>query len=331
MRYRMLTTALIAVATVIAMTTPASAGITQSRYTADSFFRSTTAGLPVDTARTTSFRAFMASHPDQGGKGITWPKLQVSKDWAMSYDYGDTGDRVWKLKTPAGAAYTGRLAVLSTQGFHMSESTIATIPTGATLDRPLVVIDRVWGYTLQFFKARFDTTTGVAYGEAPGIMWHGSNALDYRNPRTTDTRNQTSRGRILESMVVTREELDAAVKANTGVGKVLHIFFVETKTTDGFVHPMTGAESSKNGWGAEGTRIGIDPKVDLVARGLTGHALAIARTLQENGGYLGDNSGSSTFVKLSQASHYTGTNITADVFKGKLSWNDFLVYTPGSQ
>ena len=90
-------------------------------------------------------------------------------------------------------------------------------------------------------------------------------------------------------MVIRRDLLDRGVANNTGLGHVLHLFFVETKTTDGFASPMVGAESSKTGWGAEGERIRIAPGIDLASRGLTGACLAIARTLQENGAYLGDN------------------------------------------
>jgi hypothetical protein len=106
---------------------------------------------------------------------------------------------------------------------------------------------------------------------------------------------------------------------------VLHLFFVETNTADGVVGPMTGAENGKAGWGAEGERLRIRPDVDLEARGLTGAALAIARTLQENGAYIGDNSGSSTQIKASQPQAYVGTNLATDALKGKISWADFEV------
>jgi hypothetical protein len=112
---------------------------------------------------------------------------------------------------------------------------------------------------------------------------------------------------------------------------VLHLFFVETNTADGVVHPMTGSESGKAGFGAEGERIRIRPDVDLAARGLTGAALAVARTLQENGAYIGDNSGSSTQIKASQPGAYTGTNLTTDALQGKISWTDFEVIPRGWQ
>ena len=53
---------------------------------------------------------------------------------------------------------------------------------------------------------------------------------------------------------------------------------------------------------------------------LTDSADAIARTLQENGAYLGDNSGSSTQIKASQASVCSGTNLSTDCMQGKVSF-----------
>lgn len=295
-------------------------------YGADSYFQSRVDGpdVQVNQTRTTEFRNFMATHPEQAG--ITWPKLNMNVNWAMSYDYGTADDPIWKLT--GGNTSDPRLRILQTQGFHMSDAVASSFPTG-TQDRPGVVIDRVFGYTVQFADAVPNMSTRTISVSNAGIMWHSSNGLDYRNPLSNDSRNFTSRGRILDAMIVTREELDAAVAANTGVGHVLHLFFVETRSTDGFNQPMVGAEGGKYGWGAEGERLRIKPTVDLEARGLTGYALALARTLQQNGAYIGDNSGSATQIKLSQPDRYTGTGLTTDVFKGKLTWADFEVVTEG--
>jgi hypothetical protein len=308
-----------------------------SYYAPGSFLYSTAQDLPIDTARTVAFRTFMATFPDQ--RTITWPKLNMNPNWAMSYDYGSAGDPVWKLRTASGGAWTGRLAILSSQGFHMSDSVVTSVPVG-NQDRPMVIIDRVFGYTAQFADAVPSLATHTIRATGPGITWHGSNGLDSRNPRSDDNRNQTSRGRLIDAMVITREELDQAVAAGTGLGKVLHLYFVETRSAEGFVHPMAGAEKGKNGFGAEGLRVRLSDAGlrRAVAAGLTGAARAIAQTLHDNGAYLGDNSGSSTQIKLSQASHYRGTNLVSasgapltDALKGKVFWADFEVVTPGAQ
>lgn len=297
-------------------------------YGPASYFRSRVDGsvVPVDESRTTTFRSFMRSHPDQGGKGITWPKINVDPNWAMSYHIGRSSDPVWRLK--GGNTGDPRLKILTTQGFHMADAVADTFPTG-NQDRPGVMIDPVFGYTAQFADAVPNKETRTITVSNAGIMWHGSNGLDYRNPQSDDARNFTSRGRIIDAMVIRRDLLDRAVANGTGLGHVLHLFFVETNTSEGFTSPMVGTESSKYGWGAEGDRIRLDPRIDLAARGLSGACLAVARTLQENGAYLGDNSGSSTQIKASQAGAYAGTNLSTDCMKGKVSFDDFQVVKRG--
>jgi hypothetical protein len=212
----------------------------------------------------------------------------------------------------------------------MPDSVADSFPTG-TQDRPGVMIDPVFGYTVQFADAVPDRATRTLTVSNAGIMWHASNGLDYRNPKSNDPRNFTSRGRILDAMVIRRDVLDRAVTNGTGLGHVLHLFFVETNEKDGVAHPMVGSESGEFGFGAEGERIRIRPDVNLAARGLTGACLAVARTFQENGAYLGDNSGSSTQIKASQPAAYLGTNLTTDCMKGKVSWDDFEVVQRGWQ
>lgn len=307
---------------------PTPVGDSALPYGPDSYFQSRADSLPVDATRTAEFQKFMAAHPDQGGKGITWPKVNMNASWAMSYDYGTAADPIWHLK--GGNTGDARLAVVAVggKGFHMSDATAATFPSGSQ-DRPGVIIDEASGFTVQFADAVPDLATRTITVSNAGILWHSSNGLDYRNPLSDDQRNFTSRGRILDAMIVTREDLDRAVAAKTGVGHVLHLYFVETNSAAGFKNPMVGAESGKNGWGAEGDRIRLKPSIDLEARGLTGYPLALARTMQQNGLYVGDQSGSATQVKLSQAEHYQGTGLTTDVFKGKLDWRtDFEVVKP---
>ena len=293
-------------------------------YSASSYFKSRVEGASVNANRTKAFRNFMATHPDQ--KAISWPKVNLNPDWAMSYHVGKERDPIWRLA--GGNTGDPRLRILRTQGFHMADSVAGTFPSG-TQDRPGVMVDKVFGYTVQFADAVPNKATRTITVSNAGIMWHSSNGLDYRNPRSNDDRNFTSRGRIIDAMVVRRDILDRAVANGTGLGHVLHLFLVETNTADGAVHPMTGYESGKSGWGAEGERIRIAPGVNLVARGLTGAALALARTLKEHGAYLGDNSGSSTQIKASQPHNYTGTNLTTDAFRGKLTWDDFEVVQRG--
>ncbi|HYO30824.1 MAG TPA: hypothetical protein VER37_09630, partial [Thermomicrobiales bacterium] len=295
-------------------------------YGADSFFQSSVEGAPVNDARTQEFHQFMATHPEQ--KEFDFPKINVNENWAMSYHVGKASDPVWKLT--GGNTSHEKLRVLTTQGFHMADSVADTFPTGDQ-DRPGVMIDPAFGYTVQFADAEPNRANRTINVSNAAVFYHDSNGLDYRNPRSDDERNFSSRGRIIDAMVLRRDLLDTAVANNTGLGHVLQLFFVETNTADGVVHPMVGAEGDKAGFGAEGERIRIKPSVDLEARGLEGAVLAIARTLQENGAYIGDNSGSSTQIKASQPHNYVGTNISTDALEGYITWNDFEVIEKGWQ
>lgn len=248
----------------------------------------------------------------------------------MSYHVHKPGQSapIWTLK--GGNTSDPKLVHLTSKGFHMPDSVADTFPTG-TQDRPGVMVDYEFGYTVQFADAVVDKAARTITVSNAACFWHSSNGIDGRRPESDDKRNFSSRGRIVDAMVIRRDVLDKAIAANTGLGHVLHLFFVETKTTDGVCYPMYGSESGKNGWGTEGERIRIKPSVDLVARGLTGALLAVARTLQQNGAYLGDNSGSGTQIKASQPHNYVGLNLATDGFKGKITWDDFEVVQRGWQ
>jgi hypothetical protein len=298
-------------------------------YGPGSFFQSRVdgVGVPVDAVRTDQFHQFMATNVDQAS--VNFPKVNMNEGWSGHNWISQPGDPVWKLSGTVGND-DARLDVLRTTGFHVKDSVLSTIPTG-TQDRLLVVRDPINGYTAQFADVVPNFTTHTLTASSAGVMWHSSNGLDARNPHADDQRNWVSRGRIPDAMQVPRSELDAAVAAGTGVGHVMHIFFVETNgsATPCFFTPMVGCEGKQAGWGEEGLRLRIKPGVDLAARGLTGAALAIARTLQQNGGYLGDNSGSTTQLKIGHPSDYADTNLTTNVFQGKITWDDFEVVQPG--
>ena len=300
-------------------------------YGANSWYQSKTAGLPVDNALTSSFHNFMATNAEQAK--ADFPKINLNEGWS-GHHFVQKADAplapVWKL-TGATNQDQPQFGPLRTQGMHISDQVLQQIPSG-NQDRLLVVYDYKNGFTAQFADVVPNFSTHTFTASIAGIFWHDSNGLDSRAPGG-DPRNWDSRGRIPDSMQVPLSELEAAKAAGTGLGRLMHIFFVETggNWNPCFVAPMVGCEQKHSGWGAEGTRIGIKPSVDLVARGITGEALVLARTLQDNGGIIGDNSGSATQLKVGFPDEYNNTNLTTDYFQGKLSWNDFQVYVPGSK
>ena len=160
---------------------------------------------------------------------------------------------------------------------------------------------------------------------AAGSFAHDTNGLDRRNPRSNSQLNERSRGVIPDAMAIRVDLLDWAIRNNTDLGHVLEVFWSETDSAAGFAHPMVGAESGKAGAGAEGQRFRIKPGIDLASRpGCSPTSnpvgLAIARTLQQRGAFLGDNSGSGSGIKTEQNANYPG--LTADSLRGCMTWDD---------
>jgi hypothetical protein len=301
-------------------------------YKASSFYKSRVDGpsVPIDANLTAAMHTFMSTYDEQAK--TTWPKINLNPGWS-GHNYVHRADDtapVWKLSSNTGGTSDSRLNIVRTQGVHIADDVWDSVPTG-TQDRLLVIQDHVLGYTVQCADVAPNRTARTWTATNCGILWHTSNGLDYRNPKSDDQRNFTSRGRIVDAMQVPRAELDKAIANGTGVGHVLHLFWVRTHQPHGYTHPMINDENEIGGWGGEGWRLRIKPTVNLVTRGLTGATLALARTLQENGAYIGDNSGSTTQVKVGPPEDYAGTNLATDAFKGKLSWSDFEVVQPGWQ
>jgi hypothetical protein len=295
-------------------------------YSADSFFRASIAGAPVDAVRTALFRTFMKTFGAQ--KSCAFPVINGvgSNKWGTAYAMGASTDPIWKLTGSVPSA----VSILKTQGFHAPEWFGAML--SGTTDSPFVVIDRGSGISVWAAKAAVSGPHTVSVGAA-GYFEHGSNGLDKRNPKSDSKVNFRSRGAIPDALVIRRDLVDAGIANGTGLGHVLHMFIAETRSADGYCSPMVGCEGNQLGWGAEGERVAIAPSVDLTKRGLSPAGLVVARTLQENGAYIGDNAGTGTALKAEQ------TSSARDVWKGLLSqnalqgitWDDFVVLPHGWQ
>lgn len=300
--------------------TPRSSSAPFLAYTDTSYFRSPTLGQSVDLARTAQFRAFMKTHPDQ--RSFSYPRINGTDTnrWGTAFALGTSADPVWKLTGSVNPFCT----TLATAGFHAPEW-LGSVLSG-TSDSPFCVIDQASGFTMFGTKARVVAPHTISVSSA-GITYHGSNGLHRSDPLSNDKRNFTSRGRISEAMVIRADLVKYGIANNTDLGHVLHMFLVETRSSDGFRHPMVGCESGKNGFGAEGERIAIHPSVDLSARGLSPAGLVVARTLQNYGCYFGDNSGSSSALKAEQESPthpVWNRSLGRDSLAG-LRWDDFVV------
>lgn len=296
-------------------------------YSKGSFFRSRVRGAPVDRRATASFHRFMARHPEQ--KDIAYPMIRGldGNEWGTAFARGLPRHPVWRLT----GNVPSEVADLKRKGFH-APAWFGDMLTG-TSDSPFVVIDRGRGQSVWAHGAKVVGRRTIRV-ESAGRYMHRSNGLDQRNRRSNNERNFRSRGAIPDAMAIRRSLVDYGIRHGTGLGHVLHMFLVETDSSAGFCHPMVGEEGEKYGWGAQGTRIAIAPGVDLTRRGLSPAGLVIARTLQQHGCYIGDNSGSSSGLKAQQATRHRdpwkGMRINQDSLAG-LRWKDFVVLPKGWQ
>jgi hypothetical protein len=252
----------------------------------------------IDSAKTTAMRDFLTA------RGRNFPSLNgvSGNSWGMAYAVGTASDPVFHLTGSVPSKVAPQLVDI---GFHAPQN-FADRLTG-TSDSPFVVVDEAQGITVMATKASKVDATTINVGAA-GYFTHGTNGLDDRRPesncKSLGKVCEVSRGRIPESMLVTAAEFAVARANHTGLGHVLEMFWPETDSAAGFKLPMVGAEGSKYGWGSEGQRVALDPSLNIVDRpGCTDSADVIVRTLQQNGAYIGDNAGGTSWViKLEQNS-----------------------------
>jgi hypothetical protein len=291
-------------------------------YSADSLFRKPLPAVtPVSPTSAQGVAFAKANDPSpylkiRGAQGV---------GWGIAYAMAGCSDPVYRIGS--GGTVPASQQHLRTVGFHAPASVWQNIPPNG--DAPFLVIDTcgtsarpagqsVWG-------ANASVSGQTVSVSAAGSFSHDSNGLDRRNPASNSQLNERSRGVIPDSMAIRIDLLDRAIRNGTGLGHVLEVFWLETDSSAGPFSPMVGAENGQSGYGAEGERLRIKPGIDLASRPgcsptTNPVGLAIARTLQQNGAYLGDNSGSGSGIKTEQNANYPG--LTADSLRGCMTWDD---------
>lgn len=292
-------------------------------YGESSYLQEELTGQSPNATRTAGMRNAIANHPDQQGKVFPVIRGVGGNAWGVAHRRGNCSDPVWRF---SGGNIPSQWAHLRTSGFH-APADLGQYITG-TSDSPLVVKDFCNGFTLWAAKTAYSgsgTTITFDSGGVVGAFVHTSNGLDRRNPLSNSAVNERSRGVIPDSMVIDRALFEWALRNDSadGLGHVMEIFWVETDTDAGHVHPMVGHESGKNWWGAEGQRIGISQSVNLDAKCTSEASLILARTWQVYGLYLGDNSGSESAVKAEQGMPGLTPNTIAAC---NLTINDWVAY-----
>ena len=319
-------------------------------YTAGSFLTSPCDTGPVDAAKTTSLRNWVANGfmPSSDAAsalaqtnyhGIKLNGVSGNK-WGMVFAIGKAGDPIWKLTGYNTSNFPDHLY---TTGFH-GPTNLGTLITG-TSDSPMVVIDPIFGFSMMATKVTYagGLTINVSNGNgvspnlaeagSAGSFWHSSNGLDAGNPRSTDNRNQNSRGRIPDAITIRKDMIEYGIANSTDLGHVLHLFLTETKDADGWCHPMTGNEN-RAGWGGEGWRLRLRSGYNVETSGASPAAKVILRTIKKYGMIIGDNAGGVSTLKLQQDNPADpwGTLLTQDSLEGYINWStDLEVITPGWQ
>lgn len=239
-------------------------------------------------------RAYLAS------VGAHFPKLNGAPDgWGMAYGTGTASDPVWKIT--GGNIPTPAVNQLRNIGFH-APANMGDRFSGTT-DSPFVIVDKASGISIWGSGAAKGAGNTIAISKAAGYFDWGTNGLDDRaiggfsNCDTLGLVCETSRGRIPDAFLVTAAEFATAKANGTGLGHVLEFFWPETDSSGCLGPVMVTCETGNTGVMFEGQRVALNPTLNIVGRaGCTPDADVIVRTLQENGAYIGDNAGGTSWV-----------------------------------
>jgi len=148
------------------------------------------------------------------------------------------------------------------------------------------VVYALWHATYDPAADRWSSCGGTAY-------YLSSNGLDGRLAQTDQPANSGHRGLPPPTYAVRYDEIRA--------GHIDHVLRINVNTTAcAHVFPMTGDECGTHDPSAppEGTRIRIDPSIDLTKLHLSPAALVIARALQTYGAVIGDQTGASATIQV---------------------------------
>lgn len=305
-------------------------------YPVTSFFRTPLgSNWPVDPTSDTGIAFAKANDPNP------YPMLRGvgGNQWGVGFALGTCSDPIWKFDTtaklPAGQSF------LTTEGFHAPQGWEKNIPQNN--DAPIEIIDTcgvpsrpkgftVWGANVYYDgNANRILTTNPASNSGAiigGSFSHDTNGLNYGVANSTDTTdlNETSRGNIPDSFGIRDDLLQYGMQGgnNGTLGHVLQMFWIETDSAMGNVAPMSGHENNRAGYGAEGERIALKPTWTPPST-CTGAALVVARTLQDYGAYLGNNSGSGSGIKVQQNSTLLSPRSLGACF----TWDDMAFVQQG--
>jgi hypothetical protein len=265
----------VCLAALLASIQPAGAqGSPYRAFSADSYWNTKLGpGAPMDP-NNASMMSWLISHASPGYVTLA----------GASAD-GSYGQPMYKAKS-GDPVYAVRGSGLPPEFAHLR------IPLGAkpdpTGDSELTVFDLISGYVSWLAGAHFDGNNWSASGGS--VTYLASNGLDGTLSQSNEPRNQGHRGFPAAEIAIRYAEVAA--------GGYFHVVKMSIPSTCNHVFPMTGDEGCNGSPFPEGTRIRIKPTIDLSKLGLSGAAFVVAKTLQDYGAVIGDQSGGSVVVKL---------------------------------
>lgn len=160
-------------------------------------------------------------------------------------------------------------------------------------DSDMTVYDLQRGVVYALWHAEYDPVTGH-WSSCGGTAYYlDSNGLDGRLAQTDQPANTGHRGLPPTTYAVRWDEIQS--------GHIDHILRINVNTTGcAHVFPMTGDECGSRDPDAppEGTRIRIDPSIDLSTLHLSPAALIVAQALQRYGAIVGDQTGGSATIQV---------------------------------
>jgi len=160
-------------------------------------------------------------------------------------------------------------------------------------DSDMTVYDVQRGVVYALWHAQYDPATGH-WSSCGGTAYYlDSNGLDGRLAQSDQPANTGHRGLPPPTYAVRWDEIQA--------GHIDHLLRINVNTTGcAHVFPMTGDECGTRDPGAppEGTRIRIDPSIDLSTLHLSHAALIVAQALQRYGAIIGDQTGGSATIQV---------------------------------
>jgi hypothetical protein len=208
------------------------------------------------------------------------------------------GRNTWGTPIYWAAATDRAYAVQRTRYYLPPEFASLRIPRGAKPmaadDREMTVYDVERGYVAWLYEAVYDATADRWSASGGSIAYLGSNGVLGSLPGSDERRNTGSHRGLNGAVVAARYD---EVRA----GAIRHALRIGVRgASSGFLWPMSGSDGRSTAPYApkQGTRMRIDPSLDLARFRLAPDALVLARALQQYGAVIGDSTGAPVELKL---------------------------------